>query len=134
LKAAKTVGTEVLSVGDVIVAALPEQVPPGREQKGYRPVIVVGVPEALGTPRYPMLLVIPLTTNRGQSWAMDCPALYPVLAVGEGALPTSSIALLDQVRSLDKSRVKRYIGTLTPQQYQPILNGLSKMMNFANLG
>jgi mRNA interferase MazF len=134
LKAAKTVGTEVLSVGDVIVAALPEQVPPGREQKGYRPVIVVGVPGALGTPRYPMLLVIPLTTNRDQSWAMDCPALYPVLAAGEGALPTSSIALLDQVRSLDKSRVKRYIGTLTPQQYQPILNGLSKMMNFANLG
>lgn len=127
-------GSEVLSVGDVIVATLPEQVPPGREQKGYRPVIVVGVPEALGTSRYPMLLVIPLTTNREQSWAIECPALYPVLAEGEGALPTSSIALLDQVRSLDKSRVNRYIGTLTSHQYRPILSGLSKMMNFSDLG
>jgi mRNA interferase MazF len=124
------VGSDTLSVGDVIVATLPEQVPPGREQQGYRPVIVVGVPEALGTLRYPMLLVIPLTTNRRQ----QCPALYPVLAAGNGALPTSSIALLDQVRSLDKTRISRYIGTLTPEQYQPILNGLSKMMNFPSLG
>jgi mRNA interferase MazF len=128
------VGSDVLSVGDIIVATLPEQVPPGREQKGYRPVIVVGVPEALGTPRYPMLLVIPLTTNRRQQWAIECPALYPVLAAGEGSLPTSSIALLDQVRSLDKTRVSRYIGTLTNEQCQPILNGLSKMINPAKLG
>jgi mRNA interferase MazF len=128
------VGSDVLSVGDIIVATLPEQVPPGREQKGYRPVIVVGVPEVIGTPRYPMLLVIPLTTDRKQQWATECPTLYPVLAAGEGSLPTSSIALLDQVRSLDKTRVSRYIGTLTNEQYQPILNGLSKMINPAKLG
>jgi mRNA interferase MazF len=81
-----------------------------------------------------MLLVIPLTTNRRQQWAVECPALYPMLAAGNGALPTSSIALLDQVRSLDKTRISRYIDTLTPEQYQPILNGLSKMMNFPSLG
>jgi mRNA interferase MazF len=124
-----TVARDILSVGDVIVAALPEQVPPGREQQGYRPVIVVGVPEALGTLRYAMLLVIPLTTYRGQQWAIASPALYPVLVAGEGALPTRSIALLDQVRSLDKTRISRYMGTLTSEQYQPILNGLSKMIN-----
>ncbi|NJM77776.1 MAG: type II toxin-antitoxin system PemK/MazF family toxin [Acaryochloridaceae cyanobacterium RU_4_10] len=116
------------------MAILPEQVPPGREQKGYRPVVVVGIPEALGTPRYPMLLVIPLTTNRSQSWAIECPALYPVLSTGEGGLPTDSIALLDQVRSLDNTRVKRYIGTLPPQQYQPILNGLSQNDEFLKVG
>jgi mRNA interferase MazF len=128
------VGSDVLSVGDIIVATLPEQVPIGREQQGYRPVIVVGVPEALGTPRYAMLLVIPLTTNRKQQWAIEYPALYPVLAAGDGALPTSSIALLDQVRSLDKTRVSRYLGTLTPEQYRPIVIGLSKMMNLVTSG
>jgi mRNA interferase MazF len=130
----KRVGSDALAVGDIIVATLPGQVPPGREQQGYRPVIVVGVPEALGTLRYPMLLVIPLTTYRGQQWAIASPNLYPVLEAGEGALPTSSIALLDQMRSLDKTRVSRYIGTLTHEQYQPILNGLSKMINPAKLG
>jgi mRNA interferase MazF len=130
----KRVGSDALAVGDIIVATLPGQVPPGREQQGYRPVIVVGVPEALGTLRYPMLLVIPLTTYRGQQWAITSPNLYPVLEAGEGALPTSSIALLDQMRSLDKTRVSRYIGTLTHEQYQPILNGLSKMINPAKLG
>lgn len=122
-------GSNTLSVGDVIVAKLPQQVPPGREQQGYRPVIIVGIPETLGTPRYPMVFVIPLTTNRNQQWAIDCPDLYPVLSAGEGALPTRSIALLDQVRSLDKTRVIRYMGTLTPAQYQPIRDGLSKIMD-----
>jgi mRNA interferase MazF len=127
---AKRLASNVLSVGDVIVVTLPEQVPPGREQQGYRPAIVVGIPRALGIPRYPLLLVIPLTTHQSQQWTIKSPDLYPVLAAGEGGLPTSSIALLDQVRSLDKSRINRYIGTLSPEQYQPILNGLSRMMNF----
>jgi mRNA interferase MazF len=126
--------SDVLSVGDLILATLPEQVPSGREQKGYRPAIIVGTPETIGTPRYPMLLTIPLTTYRGQQWVAAAPDLYPVLARGVGSLPVSSIALLDQMRALDKTRIARYLGTLTREQYQPIVTGLCKMINPAELG
>jgi mRNA interferase MazF len=47
---------------------------------------------------------------------------------GDGNLPATSIALLDQVRSIDSTRVIRYIGTLPPELYQPIAEGLEQMM------
>lgn len=122
--------SDVLAVGDVIISVLPAQVPPGREQQGYRPVIVVGLPGTLGTPRYPVLVVAPLTTDRGQQWAIASPNLYPRLAVGNGNLPQASIVLLDQVRSLDSNRLGRYIGALTPEQYQPISDGLKRMLRY----
>ncbi len=120
--------SDALEVGDVIIGDFPAQVPPGREQQGYRPAVVVGLPEALGTPRYPVLPVVPLTTDRGQQWASASPDLYPRLAAGVGNLPQASIVLLDQVRSLDSNRLRRYIGTLSPEEYQPIINGLQRML------
>jgi mRNA interferase MazF len=55
--------------------------------------------------------------------------LYPKLAAGIANLPQNSIALLDQVRSLDSNRLVRYLGTLVTEQYQPIQNGLVRMLN-----
>ena len=43
---------KTLAVGDVISALFPEHVPGGREQQGYRPAVVVGIPERLGLPRF----------------------------------------------------------------------------------
>ena len=131
LRVAKRVRNNALEPGDIILVAFPTQVPPGREQQGYRPAIVVGIPQRLGTPRYPLLLVVPLTSNRQQSWATDAPDLYPILNAGDGNLPAESIVLLDQVRSIDSTRVIRYIGTLHPKQYQPIAEGLEQMMKSA---
>jgi mRNA interferase MazF len=37
-----------LQIGDVITAKFPNQNPSGREQEGYRPAIVVGIPSRLG--------------------------------------------------------------------------------------
>lgn len=110
-----------LECGDVVIVALPNHTPKGREQQGTRPAVVVGVPS--GELRYPMLIIAPLTTQTG-SWALKNPSLYPRLEAGTGGLPKSSIILLDQIRGLDVSRVLAYLGTLTPQQYVPILEGL----------
>lgn len=119
---------------DIVNVQFPSHDPRGREQEGYRPAIVVGQPDILGIPRYPLIFLIPLTSDKGQSWVAAAPDLYICFPAGIGNLRSPSIALLDQVRGLDVDRISKYRGTLTPQQYQPILKGLGKMMNLSNLG
>lgn len=118
-----------LKLGDVIVARLPQQVPNGREQEGYRPAVVVGLPQRAGTGRYPMLLVVPVTTHRGQPWASAAPGLYPVLTAGAGGLPADSVVLTDQLRALDADRVARHLNTLTTSEYAPIHTALRSILN-----
>jgi mRNA interferase MazF len=119
-----------LQFGDIVTAIFPEQMPLGREQQGYRPAIVVAVPELLGIPRFPLIVVIPLTTDRGQKWAIASSNLYPRFAAGVAGLRSPSVALLDQVRALDVSRVTAYRGSLSLEEYQPILSGLQRMFNW----
>jgi mRNA interferase MazF len=86
-----------LAVGDVVLAQFPEHLPPGHEQQGLRPAIVVGLPDRLGLPRFPIVALVPLTTDRGEAWSTHNPALYPRLAARTGGLRVDSLALLDQV-------------------------------------
>jgi mRNA interferase MazF len=55
--------TRTFSIGDVVLAKFPEQDPQGREQQGLRPAVVVALPEQIGTPRFPLIVVVPLTTD-----------------------------------------------------------------------
>ncbi|NJM71489.1 MAG: type II toxin-antitoxin system PemK/MazF family toxin [Scytonema sp. RU_4_4] len=121
--------SDLLACGDVVIVALPTHTPRGREQQGTRPAVVVGVPS--GEARYPILMIAPLTTQSG-SWALNNPSLYPRLEAGAGGLPQSSIVLLDQTRGLDINRVVAYLGTLTSEQYAPILNGLIHLFKQQN--
>jgi mRNA interferase MazF len=75
-------------------ADLGPRLPPGHEQQGGRPVLLVGVPSKLGPARFPMLIVAPVTSDRDQPWAQSAPTLYPRLEVGVGGLPRSSLVLL----------------------------------------
>jgi mRNA interferase MazF len=76
-----------------------------------------------------LIVVIPLTTDKGQAWAIASPDLYPRFNAGIGGLSPPSIALLDQVRVLDISRIAAYRGGLTPDEYEPILFGLGRMIS-----
>jgi mRNA interferase MazF len=100
--------TRSLQFGDIVTARFPQQNPQGREQEGYRPAIVVGFPNRLGIPRFSLIVVIPMTTDRGQTWAITSPDLYPRFAAGVAGLSSPSIALLDQVRVLDVNRLIDY--------------------------
>ncbi len=120
---------ETLAAGDVISALFPIHVPGGREQQGYRPAVVVGIPERLGIPRFEVLIVVPMTTDRGQEWSDRSSALYPRLAKGTANLRSSSLCLLDQVRAIGAERVRGYRGTLDAEQYGPIYEGLRRMMS-----
>jgi mRNA interferase MazF len=118
----------ILQIGDVVTAKFPSQNPSGREQEGYRPAIVVGIPSRLGKLRFPLVLVVPMTTDRGQEWADINPNLYVRFSAGVANLKSPSIALLDQVRAIDVSRIVAYRGSLTPQQYEAISESLQKIM------
>ena len=122
-------GPVTLKPGDVIVVRLPQQVPNGREQEGYRPAVVVGLPQRAGTGRYPMILVVPVTTHRGQPWASAAPGLYPILTAGAGGLPADSVVHTDQLRALDGDRVARRLNTLTTTEYAPVHTALRSILS-----
>jgi mRNA interferase MazF len=118
----------ILQIGDVVTAKFPSQNPSGREQEGYRPAIVVGLPSRLGKLRFPLVFVVPMTTDRGQEWADINSELYVRFSAGVAGLKSPSIALLDQARAIDVSRIAAYRGSLTPQEYAAIAEALQKII------
>ena len=113
-------------VGDVFSTVFPIHDPAGHEQEGLRPAVVLGNLYALGVPRYDMVLIAPMTTFRGQDWALESPRLYPVITRNAGTvkLPADGVVLLDQVCSLGTERLARYIGSLTTAQLRPLQEAL----------
>jgi mRNA interferase MazF len=65
-----------------------------------------------------MLAVIPLTGTPGEG------ALYPPLHPGESGLRKPSWALIDQLRTVDKRRVNRVFGVVSPEELVAIDDGL----------
>ena len=116
-----------VGIGDVLLVKLPQQQPPGSEQTGTRPAVVVGLPQRLGTQRFPLWIVVPMT-SRIASWTLEAPRLYPVYPKGVGGLTLPSAALLDHLRGVDATRVVRFLGKLTQAEYVPIQSGLEEMM------
>jgi mRNA interferase MazF len=114
-----------LAVGDVVIVYLPAHDPKGREQEGARPAIVIAIPwEPM---RYPAILIAPVSSQIG-SWVAANPSLYPVLPAGTGGLRLESVVLLDQVRTIDRRRLGDYLGSMNAQQYQPIYEGLARLL------
>ena len=115
---------KVVAPGDILLITFPSHDPKGHEQEGIRPVIVVGVPQ--GPVRYPVVIVVPLTTQSG-SWAKKNPALYLLVPPGAGGIPRSSTVLIDQVRAIDARRVQAYLGSLEEPEFKPIHDNLIKL-------
>jgi len=69
-----------------------------------------------------------MTTDREQEWAAINPHLYVRFAAGVAGLKSPSIALLDQVRAIDISRIVAYRGSLTTQEYAAIAKSLHQIM------
>lgn len=118
-----------LTPGDVLLVRLPQLVPPGTEQSGIRPVVVVALPDALGIPRYPMIVAAPMTTQL-REWVSASPTLYPVLEAGAGGLTRRSAVMLDHLRGIGAERIIRPLGRLSDETYRPIRAGLEKMFEF----
>ncbi len=85
----------------------------GSEQGGIRPVIVLQ--NNTGNIHCPTLIVAPITSRPGKKplQPTHCPLL------GNSGL-SPSLVLLEQVKTIDKRRVRKYIGKVTPQQMSDI--------------
>lgn len=90
----------------------------GHGQRGTRPCVLVSDPEVAADQRFPVVCVVPVTTTEGEG------ALYPRLGAGSGGLRRESWALVDQVRSIDKRRVRQLYGQIEPRELNAIDDGL----------
>ncbi len=90
----------------------------GHEQQGVRPCVIVSDPDIAGDQRYPLVCVVPVSGTAGQG------ALYPGLDPGKSGLRKRSFALVDQLRSVDKRRVRSVFGEVTRAEMRAIDLGL----------
>ena len=80
----------------------------GSEQAGVRPVLVF---QNDTINRFTTtVLAIPLTTNLRRAALPSCVQV----AQGEGGLESASVLLCHQLRALDKTRLHRKLGTVSP--------------------
>lgn len=91
--------------GDVYYAELSPVV--GSEQGGERPVIVLQNDK--GNLYSPTVVVAPITSKK------DKPPLPTHVHIGTDTLSCESIVLLEQIRTIDKARLLRYVGSVTEQ-------------------
>jgi mRNA interferase MazF len=91
----------------------------GREQQKERPCVVLTATHVTPLLRYPLLGVVPLTGTTGLG------SLYPIIQPSAGnALSKPSSALVDQVRAIDRSRVRYEMGRVTDEEMRRIERGV----------
>lgn len=93
--------------GDIYYADLSPVV--GSEQGGKRPVIVVQ--NNMGNQFSPTVIVAVLTSKLKKRLPTHID-----IGSGEGNLTMDSTVLLEQIKTIDKSRLGRYIGSVTDQK------------------
>lgn len=112
----------------MLIVNFPHHLPPGHEQEGNRPAVVIALPTRLGTSRYPMVLLAPITSAQG-AWLKAAPQLYPALNKGAANLNRASAVLLDHMRGVDVRRIVKRIGNLSAQDFKPIQQSLAILFN-----
>lgn len=91
----------------------------GHEQSGKRPVIVIADTESNIT------IIIPFTSN---IQALRFPYTIEVKPSGKNGLSTKSIALIFQIRAVDKKRMKTEVGNIENGVMEKIDNMLKNLL------
>jgi len=86
----------------------------GSEQGGYRPVVILQNDK--GNLHAPTVIAVPLTSSAHKP---RMPTHAPIPA-GEGGLVRDSTALCEQVRTLEKTRLGRRLGALSPARLREV--------------
>lgn len=110
--------------GDIFYADFGEGI--GSEQGGIRPVVIVQ--NDVGNKFSPTLIVSPLTSKMMKT---KLPT-HVMIKASESGLPKDSIALTEQVRVLDKSRIKSYITSLNGLTLARLNEALEISLGLAN--
>ncbi|MDR2671892.1 MAG: type II toxin-antitoxin system PemK/MazF family toxin [Coriobacteriales bacterium] len=111
--------SESIMRGDLYYADLNPVV--GSEQGGCRPILVIQ--NDTGNRHSPTIIVAAITGKNTK-------AILPThCALGDRAgLDRGSLILLEQIRTIDKRRLKGYIGTLNPEDMQNVDQALALSM------
>ena len=107
--------------GEIYVANLSPYV--GSEQGGIRPVIILQ--NNLGNIFSPTLIVAPLTSRFKKR---NLPTHYLIEDVEE--LKTTSLVLLEQIKTIDKQRVTEYIGQASEEDIKNIEKAFTISLGF----
>ena len=107
--------------GEIYVADLSPYV--GSEQGGIRPVIILQ--NNLGNIFSPTLIVAPLTSRYKKR---NLPTQYLIEDVEE--LKTTSLVLLEQIKTIDKRRITEYIGQASKDDIKNIEKALTISLGF----
>jgi len=113
-----------LGRGAVVVVELDPSI--GHEQRGVRPCIIVSDPDVIGDQRFRLVCVVPVTGTPGEG------LLYPPLAPGRSGLAKKSSALIDQLRSIDKRRIRRVFGEIAQEEITAIDEGLAVFLGLGD--
>ena len=103
--------------GDIFYADLTPVV--GCEQGGIRPVLIVQ--NNIGNRYSPTVIVAAITSRTGKQHLPT----HIELGEPQNGLRQNSLVLLEQVRTIDRSRLRDYIGTLTDQQLRQVDEALA---------
>ncbi len=109
--------------GTIVLVELDPTV--GHEQRGVRPCVAVSDPVVNADQRFPLIAVVPITGTPGEG------ALYPALSPGKSGLTKTSFALIDQLRSIDKRRIRRVFGRVTRDELTAVDQGLALFLGLA---
>jgi mRNA interferase MazF len=91
----------------------------GSEQGGIRPVLIVQ--NDMGNKHSPTVIAAAITSRQ---YKADLPTHISLCAARCG-LPQDSVVLLEQVRTIDKARLKSKMGEITDNDMYKINKGLS---------
>lgn len=94
--------------GEIYLADLGKGI--GSEQEGYRPVVIIQ--NNIGNQYSPTVIVAAVS---GKVTAKSKLPTHYLVGAGNG-LEVPSIVLLEQLRTIDKQRLQRYIGILSSEQ------------------
>ncbi len=110
-----------MKIGDIHWVELPEV--GGREQSGRRPAIIMQDDNYAAS--LPTTIIIPLSSAMA---ALRFPGTAQVNAIESSGLRTDSIALVFQVRAIDRGRIKEMIGVVSPSELVDIRSELTKLL------
>ena len=93
--------------GDIFYADLRPVI--GSEQGGVRPVLIIQ--NDIGNKASPTVIVAAITSRKKK---LRMPTHVPI-KLEEGRLPKNSKVMLEQIRTIDKSRLSNYVGRIDKQ-------------------
>lgn len=88
----------------------------GSEQGGPRPSVVLQ--NDVGNKHAPTIIIAPITSKTKKS------GLPTHVKLTSKCLERNSVALLEQIKTIDKSRIEAYIGTLSEEEMKMIEKAL----------